>query len=177
MQVLSNSVANALRLTVGQKAEETARFAHMFDKFFDCLNCSTLSAGKRSRNPFKSPFRSGTDWKLKVLLSIHMYSNCCTDVHVQCDDHSNRVPTYCFTRTYKYVSFLYMYIKYGIILILQWLTDVFLPYLDEWEKSVGEREGFTRSEKGMMLLSNETRLGLRITGKFNDDCILVGLPP
>ena len=68
MQVLSNSVANALRLTVGQKAEETARFAHVFDKCFDCLNCSTLSAGKRSRNHCKSPFRSGTDWKLKVLL-------------------------------------------------------------------------------------------------------------
>ena len=47
---------------------------------------------------------------------------------------------------------------------LQWLTEVFLPYLDEWEDSVSERPGFTKTEKGMMLLSRETRMGLRITG-------------
>lgn len=66
MQVLSQSVSKALQMTVGTRAKETARFADMFDRFFDCLNCSTLSAGKRTRNPFKSPYRSGTDWKLKV---------------------------------------------------------------------------------------------------------------
>jgi len=65
-QVLSNSVVKALLLSVGFKANETAHFAEMFDKFFDCLNCSSLSAGKQSRNPFRSPYRSGADWKLKV---------------------------------------------------------------------------------------------------------------
>ena len=65
-QVFSNSVAKGLVISVGPKAQETARFAEMFDKFFDCLNCSSLSAGKRSRNPFKPPYRSATDWKLKV---------------------------------------------------------------------------------------------------------------
>ena len=59
-------MAKALTLVVGESAKETARFAEMFDKFFDCMNCSSLSAGKRTRNPFKSPFRSATDWKLKV---------------------------------------------------------------------------------------------------------------
>ena len=55
-------------------------------------------------------------------MSIHMYS--CTDVHLQCDDHSNSVPTFCFTltRTYKYMYFLFM--KYGLMLILQWLTCI-----------------------------------------------------
>ena len=47
---------------------------------------------------------------------------------------------------------------------VQWLTEVFLPYLDEWEDSVSERSGFTKTQKGMMLLSRETRMGLRITG-------------
>ncbi len=45
--------------------------------------------------------------------------------------------------------------------------------LDNWEKSVRQREsfnkktgrGFTKKQK-MMLLSDETRLGIRITGKF-----------
>ena len=47
---------------------------------------------------------------------------------------------------------------------LQWLTEEFLPYLDLWEKTVSEREGFLNAEKNMMLLSQETRDGLRITG-------------
>ena len=51
-----------------------------------------------------------------------------------------------------------------ILCILQWLTDRFLPYLDEWEQSVSERKGYTKAEQSMMLLSSETRLGLRITG-------------
>ena len=50
------------------------------------------------------------------------------------------------------------------IICVQWLTEVFLPYLEEWETSVSERSGFTKIEKGMMLLSRETRLGLKITG-------------
>ena len=60
-------------MSVGPKAKETARFAEMFDKFFDCMNCSSLSAGKRSRNPFKSPYRSGTDWKLKVATCLFCF--------------------------------------------------------------------------------------------------------
>ena len=47
---------------------------------------------------------------------------------------------------------------------LQWLTEVFLPYLDELEDGVNERPGFTKTQKGMMLLSRETRMGLKITG-------------
>ena len=66
-------MAKALNLVVGPKAKETSRFADMFDKFFDCMNCSTLSAGKRSRNPFKSPFRSGSDWKLKVFILLYCF--------------------------------------------------------------------------------------------------------
>ena len=39
-------------------------------------------------------------------------------------------------------------------------------YLDEWEKCVKERPGFEKNEKKRMLLSDETLLGLRMTGDF-----------
>ena len=47
---------------------------------------------------------------------------------------------------------------------IQWLEEEFLPYLDQWEKSVEAREGFTKTQKKQMLLSSETHLGLRMTG-------------
>ena len=50
------------------------KFVANFDKFFDSLNVSSLSAGKLKRNAFKSPYRSATDFRLKV---GHYYmSNC-----------------------------------------------------------------------------------------------------
>lgn len=39
-----------------------------------------------------------------------------------------------------------------------------MPYLENWEKSVAGRKGFTKAEKKRMLLSDETVLGLRMTG-------------
>ncbi len=44
------------------------------------------------------------------------------------------------------------------------MRDFFLVYLDEWEKSVDERPGFSKEEKNRMLLSPATRLELRMTG-------------
>ena len=46
------------------------------------------------------------------------------------------------------------------------MKDVFLKYLDDWEKAVQERPGFSAEEKNSMLISHETRLGLRITGEM-----------
>ena len=80
----------------------------MFDKFFDCLNCSSLSAGKRSRNPFKSPYRSGTDWKLKVATLMLLCVCVCVCVCVcilcvlhQCNfhvrDNVNKMCTFAIT--------------------------------------------------------------------------------
>lgn len=56
----------------------------------------------------------------------------------------------------------------------QWLEEDFIGFLDHWEESVAQRksfdkktrQGFTNKDKKMMLLSAETRLGLRITGEF-----------
>ena len=52
-----------------------------------------------------------------------------------------------------------------MFIYLQWLKQEFLPFLDNWEKSVQGREGFTDTEKKRMLLSDQTTLGLRMTGK------------
>lgn len=69
-------MANALKLTGGDEVTETIKFVDKFDRFFDCVNVSSLSAGKLSRNPFKSPFRSPHDFRLKVkriLCAYHYY--------------------------------------------------------------------------------------------------------
>ena len=55
--MLSTSVSKALELVVGDDAEETSIFT---------LNVSSFDEGKRSRNPFKSPYRSRDDFRLKV---------------------------------------------------------------------------------------------------------------
>jgi hypothetical protein len=50
-----------------------------------------------------------------------------------------------------------------LYVILQWLKENFLAYLDEWEQSVNGRTGFTVAEKRKMMLSRETIEGIRIT--------------
>ena len=59
-------MAKALELTGGDEVEETVKFITMFDRFFDCFNVRSFSAGRRQRKPFKQPYRSGTDFRLKV---------------------------------------------------------------------------------------------------------------
>ena len=39
---------------------------------------------------------------------------------------------------------------FAIIVITCAVAEVFLPYLDEWEGSVSERSGFTKTDKGMI---------------------------
>ncbi len=50
---------------------------------------------------------------------------------------------------------------------IQWLEKTFLKYLEDWEKSVDARVGFSKAEKNKMMLSAETRLGLKFTGILN----------
>ena len=66
LQVLSNSISKALTLLVGDEATETAKFAEMFNKFFDCLNASNFTVGKQQRNVFKNPYYSAEDFRLTV---------------------------------------------------------------------------------------------------------------
>ena len=78
--MLSNTVAIALREMIGEHAEETAKFVEYFDKFFDSLNVSSLSAGKLSRCAFKAPYRSDKDYRLRVCVSECM--SCYTLRHI-----------------------------------------------------------------------------------------------
>ena len=50
--------------------------------------------------------------------------------------------------------------------MFQWLEEDFIGYLDQWEESVHSLDGMSKTQKNKMLLSPETRLGLRITGKI-----------
>lgn len=52
---------------------------------------------------------------------------------------------------------LFMHVDHGmcIISLLQWLKEKFLPYLDEWEKGVYARPGFTRTTHKKMLLPRD----------------------
>ena len=59
-----------------------------------------------------------------------------------------------------------MYTSMIILFVIQWLTEEFLGYLNDWEQCVNERQGYTKSQKNMMMLSQETLLGLRITSEF-----------
>ena len=65
---MSETVSKALELTGGKKTQETAKFVMMVDKFFDCLNVNSYTTGRFKRKVFKQPYRSGTDFRLKVKL-------------------------------------------------------------------------------------------------------------
>ena len=62
-----------------------------------------------------------------------------------------------------------------IPLSLQWLKEEFLPYLEGWKKSVQERKGFSDGEKKKMQLSDETLLGLEMTGIYLRVWFYVGM--
>ena len=66
LQVLSDSVAKALPLVVGEKALETTKFASTFDLFFDILNVTNFTNGTRYKKPFQHPYRHKEDIRLKV---------------------------------------------------------------------------------------------------------------
>ena len=53
-------------MTQGVEAEETAKFVEYMDKFFDALNVSNFTEGKKKRKPFQNPYRSDTDFRLTV---------------------------------------------------------------------------------------------------------------
>ncbi len=63
---MSQSVSKALLKCIGSEAKGTAELLSIVDTLFDCLNIHNLTEAKLKRKPFRSPYRSATDWKLKV---------------------------------------------------------------------------------------------------------------
>ena len=45
---------------------ETARFCHMLDRFFDCLNTHSIGEGWNKRKPDLEPYTSDQDERLNV---------------------------------------------------------------------------------------------------------------
>lgn len=71
-QVLSSTVAEAIKLTRTKEAMETAWFIEKMDKFFDCFNVSSFEVGKRKRKPFQQPYRGADDFRLSLRMCICM---------------------------------------------------------------------------------------------------------
>ena len=69
---LSSTMANALQAQGHMETERTHRFIRMIDLFFDCLNVSNLTEGKKARKPalfsalphfWPMPFRPKDTWR------------------------------------------------------------------------------------------------------------------
>ena len=65
-QVLSSSVACAMEVLGDESMSETIRFVRNFDRWFDCLNVSSLSEGKRSLKKDLYPYRTPADTRFDV---------------------------------------------------------------------------------------------------------------
>ena len=59
-----------------EELAETANFVDIFDKWFDCLNVCNMSAGKVTRNPFKSSYRSGHDFRAACMKLMQIFIVC-----------------------------------------------------------------------------------------------------
>ncbi|XP_022110831.1 uncharacterized protein LOC110990247 [Acanthaster planci] len=67
VQVLSTSVANAMKAHGKHDTRSAEMFISYFDKFFDCLNVSNPHDGAFKRKPALEPYRSSDDWRFEWL--------------------------------------------------------------------------------------------------------------
>ena len=59
-------MATAMEVTGGDEVAESVKFMRNMDKFFDCLNVSNCATGKKQKKAFKLPYKSASDFRLKV---------------------------------------------------------------------------------------------------------------
>ncbi len=138
-------MSKALKLTGGPEVAETVRFVEIMDKFFDSLNVSIYKQGIKKRKTFQLPYTSGKDKRLEVCLY----------------ERSHKVQS-----AYNYQSGVVHVIIVPDTPTLQWLEKEFLSYLDTWEKWAQSIPNLTKTERNNLLLSSETRQGLRMTCKY-----------
>ena len=82
-----------------------------------------------------------------------------------CDGHKSLKPFQLPYRSADKGIYDYMSLLFYAILFLQWLQDDFLTYLDKWESSLSTLR-LKKKEVNLIMLSPQTLLGLRITGKI-----------
>lgn len=73
--MLSASVAHAMELMGDPAMTETIRFVRYFDRFFDCLNVSSLSEGRHTRKPDLYPYRAPNDKRFTVSMFVDTTDN------------------------------------------------------------------------------------------------------
>ena len=72
VQVLSKSVAIALRETGREDVIATAEFCEMMNGFFDCTNVRSLTEHQRKKNSFIMPYESPDDQHLTWLKDVFL---------------------------------------------------------------------------------------------------------
>ena len=55
-----------MRLSIGEEADETAKFVEMCDKWFDAMNVHNLYEGKHHKKDFQKPYESTNDDRLVI---------------------------------------------------------------------------------------------------------------
>ena len=68
VQVLSKSVAIALRETEEEDVTATADFCDMMNGFFDCTNVRSFTEHSQKRSPFIMPYTTPDDYRFTWLL-------------------------------------------------------------------------------------------------------------
>ena len=71
MQVLSNSVANALKLKNDDQLSSTEEFIRKINNAFDILNIRYKAEGVSTRNKFKMLLHSHNDWRFEVSYCLY----------------------------------------------------------------------------------------------------------
>ena len=64
------SLANAIELVGDPATSETVRFIRMFDRWFDCMNVSSLSGGRRELKKDLYPYRTPKDTRFDVSMHV-----------------------------------------------------------------------------------------------------------
>ena len=76
---MSERVSKGLLAHFGEGVKELSKFVEYFDKLFDALNVRDYTSSIHSLKPFKMPYRSGNDFRLKVL-HVCVQQNACTRI-------------------------------------------------------------------------------------------------
>lgn len=74
LQVLSNTVADALAHYGEPDTRETERFVRFMDRFFDMLNTRSVEEGSNKRKPDLDPYRTPDDSRLKVIRAVSKFA-------------------------------------------------------------------------------------------------------
>ena len=65
MQVLSTTMAKAIKIENLHYTHSTVKFISMFDRVFDCLNVSKFNQDSKGKREL-APYRNVDDWRFHV---------------------------------------------------------------------------------------------------------------